>query len=142
MPFIPRKQRAPMQRRRRGQQPLEVARSPDFRQKTVSAFHLNREAMMKTNTQLQVDVMEELQYEPIIDAACIGITARDGIVTLTGIVRSLAEKWAAAHAAERIGGVKAVVDQMTVELPEMHLRNDEDIARAVVNVLNWDVMVP
>jgi osmotically-inducible protein OsmY len=97
---------------------------------------------MKTNTQLQVDVMEELQYEPIIEAAGIGITAKDGIVTLTGTVKSLSEKWAAIHAAERIGGVKAVVNQIRVEVPEMHLRSDEDIARAVVNVLNWDVMVP
>src|SRR6266568_358598 len=77
------------------------------------------EATMKTNTQLQVDVMEELQYEPIVDAAGIGISAKDGIVTLTGTVNSLAEKWAVSHAAERIGGVKAVV-----------------------NVLNWDLMVP
>ena len=97
---------------------------------------------MKTNTQLQVDVMEELQYEPMVDAAGIGITAKDGVVTLSGKVKSLAEKWAATHAAERIGGVKAVVDQIRVELPEMHQRNDEVIARAVVNVLNWDVMVP
>jgi osmotically-inducible protein OsmY len=97
---------------------------------------------MKTNTQLQVDVMEELQYEPIVDAAAIGITAKDGIVTLTGTVKSLAEKWVATHAAERIGGVKAVVDQIKVELPEMHLRSDEDIARAVVNLLSWNVMIP
>ncbi len=97
---------------------------------------------MKTNTQLQVDVMEELQYEPIVDAAGIGISAKDGIVTLTGTVNSLAEKWAVSHAAERIGGVKAVVNQIKVEVSEVHLRNDEDIARAVVNVLNWDLMVP
>ncbi len=58
---------------------------------------------MKTNTQLQVDVMEELQYEPIVDAAGIGISAKDGIVTLTGTVNSLAEKWAVSHAADRRG---------------------------------------
>ena len=97
---------------------------------------------MKTNTQLQVDVMEEMQYEPILDAAGIGITAKDGIITLSGTVKSLAEKWTATHAAERIGGVKAVVNQIKVESVELHLRSEEDIARAVVNVLELDVMVP
>lgn len=97
---------------------------------------------MKTNTQLQVDVMEEMQYEPILDAAGIGISAKDGIITLSGTVNTLAEKWTATHAAERIGGVKAVVNQMKVEPFELHVRCDEDIARAVVNILELDVMVP
>jgi osmotically-inducible protein OsmY len=98
---------------------------------------------MKTNTQVQLDVWDELQYEPSVDAAEIGVTAKDGIVTLTGTVKSFAEKWSAARAAERISGVKAVVDEMQVKLPgTLHLREDEDIARAVLNSLKWDVMVP
>jgi osmotically-inducible protein OsmY len=98
---------------------------------------------MKTNTQVQRDVWDELQYEPSIDAAEIGVTANDGIVTLTGTVKSFAEKWSAARAAERINGVKAVVDEMQVKLPgTLHLREDEDIARAALDSLKWDVMVP
>lgn len=97
---------------------------------------------MKTNIQLQRDVLDELQYEPSVDPAEIGVTAKDGIVTLTGHVKSYAEKWSAARAAERVSGVKAIVDEMQVRLPDIHLRTDEDIARAVLNALEWDVMVP
>jgi len=98
--------------------------------------------MMKSNTQLQQDVLQELEYEPSVDAAHIGVTAKDGIVGLAGNVKSYAEKYAAVHAAERVAGVKAVTDEMKVDLPALHVRNDEDVARAVLNALQWDVWVP
>lgn len=97
---------------------------------------------MKTNTQLQRDVLDELQYEPSVDAAEIGVIAKDGVVTLTGNVKSYAEKWAAERAAERVAGVKALADEMQVILPDMHIRTDEDIARAILNAIKWDVLVP
>jgi osmotically-inducible protein OsmY len=97
---------------------------------------------MKTNTQLQLDVLDELQYEPSVDPSEIGVTTKDGIVTLAGTVKSYAEKWSAARAAERVSGVRAVVDELQVALPDMHIRTDEDIARAALNALEWDVMVP
>ena len=97
---------------------------------------------MKTNTQLQHDVLEELQYEPSVDAAEVGVAAQEGIVTLSGTARNYAEKWGAVRAAERVSGVKAVVDKMEVQLPDSTRRTDEDIARAAVDVLKWDVMVP
>jgi osmotically-inducible protein OsmY len=97
---------------------------------------------MKTNTQLQFDVLDELQYEPSVDAAEIGVTTKDGIVTLTGNVKSYVEKWSAARATERVSGVKAVVDELQVRLPDAHLRTDEDIARTILNALKWDVTVP
>jgi osmotically-inducible protein OsmY len=97
---------------------------------------------MKTNTQLQFDVLDELQYEPSVDAAEIGVTAKDGIVTLAGNVKSYVEKWSATRATERVSGVKAVVDELQVRLPDVHLRTDEDLARAVLNALKWDVTVP
>lgn len=97
---------------------------------------------MKTNIQLQRDVLEELQYDPTVDAAEIGVIAKDGIVTLKGTVRNYAEKWSASRAAERVSGVKGVADEIEVRLPDVLLRTDEDIARAVVNALEWDVMVP
>lgn len=98
--------------------------------------------MTKSNTQLQQDVQLELKYEPSVDAAEIGVTAKDGIVGLAGNVRSYAEKYAAVHAAERVAGVKAVTDEMKVDLPSFHVRDDEDIARAAVNALQWDVWIP
>lgn len=97
---------------------------------------------MKTNIQLQRDVLEELQYDPSVDAAEIGVIVKDGVVTLSGTVKSYAEKWSASRAAERVSGVKGVADEIEVRLPDMHLRTDEDIARAAVNALEWDVMVP
>jgi osmotically-inducible protein OsmY len=98
--------------------------------------------MTKSNTQLQQDVLQELRYEPSVNASEIGITAKDGIVGLTGSVKSYAEKYAAVHAAERVAGVKAVTDEMKVDLPSLHVRDDEDIARAALNGLKWDVWVP
>jgi osmotically-inducible protein OsmY len=97
---------------------------------------------MKTNIQLQHDVLDELKYEPAVDPAEIGVTTKDGVVTLSGTIKSYAEKWSAVRAAERVSGVKAVVDEMKVELPAMFHRTDADIARAVLNALKWDVLVP
>jgi osmotically-inducible protein OsmY len=97
---------------------------------------------MKTNVQLQQDVIDELQYEPSIEVAGIGVTAKDGIVTLTGAVKSYAEKWSATRATERVSGVKAVVDEMKVNLPYAHERGDADIAKAALQALEWDVQVP
>jgi osmotically-inducible protein OsmY len=98
--------------------------------------------MMKSNTQLQQQVLDELQYEPSVDASDIGVTANDGIVGLAGKVKSYAEKYAAVHAAQRVYGVKAVTDETNVDLPAFHKRDDQDIARAALNALQWNVLVP
>ena len=98
--------------------------------------------MTKTNIELQQDVLQELEYEPSVNASNIGVTAKDGIVGLTGNVKSYAERSSAVHAAQRVAGVKAVTDEMKVDLPVFHVRNDEDIARAALNALEWDVWVP
>ncbi len=86
--------------------------------------------------------MDELEFEPSVNAANIGVTAKNGIVTLTGKVSSYAEKYTAAEAAERVIGVKAATDEMKVDLPSFHKRDDEDIAQAAVNALQWHVWVP
>jgi osmotically-inducible protein OsmY len=98
--------------------------------------------MSKSNTQLQEDVLAELKFEPSIDAAEIGVTANDGIVGLRGKVKSFAEKYGAVRAAERVKDVKAVTDELEVDLPAYHIRDDEDIARAAIRALEWDVWVP
>ena len=97
---------------------------------------------MKTDKQLQRDVLDELQYEPSVDASKIGVIAHNGIVSLSGIVASYAEQYGATHAAERVAGVKAVANETKVELPSMHQRDDADIAQVVVNALKWHVWVP
>jgi osmotically-inducible protein OsmY len=119
-----------------------VLSGPDKGQVETGSFTHSGGKTMKTNVQLQQDVIDELQYEPSIEAAGIGVTCKDGIVTLTGTVKSYAEKWSATRATERVSAVKAVVDEIKVDLPYTHKRGDEDIARAALQALEWDVQVP
>jgi len=98
--------------------------------------------MMKSNTELQQQVLDELNYEPSVDASDIGVSAHDGIVSLTGKVKSYAENYAAVRAAQRVYGVRAVTNEMNVDLPAFHQRDDEDIARTALNALQWNVLVP
>jgi osmotically-inducible protein OsmY len=97
---------------------------------------------MKTDTELQHAVMEELAWEPSVDAAEIGVSAECGIVMLSGIVKSLPQKWAAEKAAERVSGVKAVTDEIIVKLPGGGDLTDTEIARAAVNALDWNASLP
>lgn len=97
---------------------------------------------MKTDLQLQRDVLDELKFEPSIREAEIGVTAKGGVVTLTGLVDSYAEKISAERTAERISGVKVVADEIKVKLPGSYQRSDTDIAHTVVNALRWDIQVP
>lgn len=97
---------------------------------------------MRTDTELQHAVMEELAWEPSVDAAEIGVSAESGIVTLSGTVKSLPQKWAAEKAAQRVLGVKAVTDEIIVKLPGDSEVGDTEIARSVVNALDWNASVP
>lgn len=97
---------------------------------------------MKTDLQLQRDVLEELKFEPSIRETEIGVAAKDGVITLTGLVDSYAEKFLAERTVERVTGVKAVADEIKVNLPGPHQRTDTELAHAVVNALRWDIQVP
>lgn len=97
---------------------------------------------MKTNSELQRDVLEELAWEPGIDAAEIGVSVQEGIVVLNGTVKSLNEKWIAESVAQRVDGVQAVTDELVVKLPGDSQYSDTDIAQAAINVLNWSASVP
>jgi osmotically-inducible protein OsmY len=97
---------------------------------------------MQSDEQLQRDVMDELRAEPTLDASQIGVTARDGVVTLVGRVNTLAQKYAAELVAKRVYGVRAVADEVEVWLLDGHQRSDADIARAALDALLWDSMVP
>ncbi len=97
---------------------------------------------MSDDRELQESVMVELGWEPSIDAAHIGVAANAGVVTLTGNVRSFAQKVAAERAAGRVKGVKAVAEEIEVKLPDDVKRSDEDIAGAAIERLAWDASVP
>ena len=95
-----------------------------------------------TDLELKKSVESELNFEPSINAAEIGVAAKDGIITLSGNVPSYWEKMAAERAAARVSGVKAVVNEVVVHLPGSSERTDEDIARAALNALQWNVLIP
>jgi len=97
---------------------------------------------MKTDSELQRDVMTELKWEPGIQAAEIGVGVKGGVVTLSGNVDSYSKQWAAVRAAKRVAGVKAVTEEIKVNLPSYYKRNDEDIAESARIVLKWNLMVP
>lgn len=97
---------------------------------------------MKTDSQLQQDVMAELKWEPAVQAAQIGVEVKNGVVTLAGEVGSYNEKWNAERAAQRVAGVKALAIDLKVKLPQSGERTDADIARSAKNVLSWTSSLP
>ncbi len=97
---------------------------------------------MKTDMQLQRDVIEEMAWQPNISDAEIAVGAKNGVVTLSGFVNTYAQKFAAVRSAEKVRGVHAVADDLKVRLPNALMRSDTDIAHAAVSALKWDVEVP
>lgn len=97
---------------------------------------------MKSDMELQTDVMDELRWDPQIEEREIGVAVKDGVVTLTGSVASFAQRWAVERAVEHVGGVKVVANEIEVKLPSMHERTDSDIAHQIVDAFRWDVQVP
>ena len=97
---------------------------------------------MSADRQLQEAVLAEFLWEPSVNAAHIGVTASQGIVTLTGIAPDYLSKIAAERAAMRVRGVKAVVLDVTVVLPDTTNADDQAIARAALDRLAWEINVP
>lgn len=97
---------------------------------------------MKTDTELQQDVMNELQWEPTIEAAEIGVSVTNSVVTLSGHVDSFFKKSAAERAAWRVFGVQEVVEEIQVRLAGSLRRTDEELTQIASNALGWNVLVP
>jgi len=97
---------------------------------------------MKSDKELKEDVIDELAWDQHLKPVEIGVAVKDGVVTLSGYVDSYNEKMAAERAAQRVSGVKAVVQEIKVRLPNSLQRTDEDIAKAAANALAWSVSVP
>ena len=97
---------------------------------------------MISDLELQRDVVEELEFEPGVNAAHIGVTANKGVVTLTGFVTSYAEKLAAERAARRVKGVRAIAEEIQVRLPSDTKHADDEIAARAINILKWQVGLP
>jgi osmotically-inducible protein OsmY len=97
---------------------------------------------MSNNNDLQQAVQAELKWDPMVTAANIGVTAKDGVVTLSGYVDTYAGKLAAEAAASRVNGVKAVAEEIKVHLLSDMKTSDQDIAAAAIHRLTWNVYVP
>ena len=95
-----------------------------------------------TDKEIQQAVLRELEWEPQVKATEIGVAVKDGIVTLAGYVDSYTKRYDAERAAKRVAGVKAVVNDLEVQLPSSSEHTDEDIARAAVRALESHITVP
>lgn len=95
-----------------------------------------------TEKEIQQAVLRELDWEPLVKSTEIGVSVKDGIVTLSGFVENYAKKYNAEKAAKRIYGVKAVVNDIQVKLASLDERTDEDIAKAALTALKARTTVP
>ena len=98
---------------------------------------------MKTNEELQKDVMAEIKWDPQLRDVYsrIGVAANDGVVTISGVVDSYSKKIAAEKAAQRVHGVKVVACDVEVKVGSWMVKNDTEIAEAVKNALKWNSAV-
>ena len=99
-------------------------------------------AAVRTDPEIQRDVLAELDWDPQARPTEIGVTVADGVVTLTGWVDSYARRWAAERCAHRVRGVRAVASEIEVRLPGTDERTDAEIAIAAGRALEWDSFVP
>lgn len=97
---------------------------------------------MSEDSQLKQDVIAELNWEPSVTSAHIGVTARNGVVTLTGHVANYPEKFAAEAAVRRVHGVKGIAEELEVHLSLSMKKTDDEIAAAALDSLSWNVIVP
>ena len=97
---------------------------------------------MKTNQDLQKDVQDAIKWEPLLNAAEIGVTAKDGVITLTGTVTSYGKKLEAENAAKNVAGVKAVAEEIVIKYGNYGKKSDTEIANEVLNAWKWNWEVP
>ncbi len=98
--------------------------------------------MSKSDLQLKTDIEEELRWDPMINEAAVGVTVKNGKVSLMGTVDTYAEKWAAEDATRRVSGVRGVTQDLKVALRAEHARSDADLKSAIDAALKWNVFVP
>lgn len=97
---------------------------------------------MKSNQELQRDVQNAIRWEPLLNAAEIGVTVKDGVVSLTGTVDSYAKKMGAECATKKVIGVKALVEKLEVKLPSLWIKTNEEIANEVLVTLKSNHSLP
>jgi osmotically-inducible protein OsmY len=98
-------------------------------------------AEVRTDEQIQKDVLAELKWDARVQPNEVGVAVKDGVVTLAGWVDAYTKRWAAEEAAHRVRGVKAVANDIEVRLPGSAERTDADIAAAAIRALEWDAFL-
>jgi osmotically-inducible protein OsmY len=97
---------------------------------------------MKNNQDFQKDVRDAIKWEPLLNAAEIGVTAKDGVITLTGIVDRFSKKSEAEDAAKNVAGVKAVVEKIEVKFGSAGKKTDNEIANEIISAFKWNWEIP
>lgn len=121
---------------------LKLALGEDVRPRLVPIRCHIMEIIVNNDHKLKTDVTAELSYEPSLSADHIGVTAENGVVTLTGHVDAYWKKSAAERAAGRVKGVKAIAENMEVRLSGHPKRADDEIAQAALNTFSWNSSIP
>jgi len=97
---------------------------------------------MRTDSEIRTDVVAELTWDSSIRNEDIATAVKDGVVTLAGLIDTYAQRYAAERAVERVKGIRAIVNDLTVKLPGAMERSDAELAHAAVNALRWHTEVP
>lgn len=97
---------------------------------------------MKTDADLKRDVEAELAWDPAVRSTDVGVSVKQGVVTLSGHIGTYAEKYAIQRALRRVPGVKAIAIELDVTLAPNHRRSDTEIALAIEHALKWNTVVP
>lgn len=93
---------------------------------------------MRTDEQIKYDILDEIDFDPKVESTEIGVTVKDGAVTLHGTVHSYYEELAVVKAAKRVKGVHAVVEQIKIKYPSDTQIDDEDIAERIAHMCDWN----
>lgn len=97
---------------------------------------------MKTNAQLESEVMEAIRRDPLLSKVEVGVIAKDGVVTLAGEVDTYARKLAVENATKAVAGVRAIIEKINIDQGNQHLKSDEELVVEVLHALKWNIDVP
>lgn len=97
---------------------------------------------MRTDEEIRDDVLAEIDWEPQIESTEVGVTVKNGAVTLTGTVSSYSEKLAAERAVKRVKGVYAIAEEMKVKYPSDKSVTDDEIAERIASIIEWNTSIP
>jgi osmotically-inducible protein OsmY len=97
---------------------------------------------MKTDIEIQKDVTEQLRWEPFLNSSQIGVSVKNGIVTLSGQVDTYSKKVLAEKTVKKVSGVKAIAEDIQVGISPAYKKTDAEIAEAIINALKWHTMIP